>query len=69
MVEENNWEDISNNCSDKRATLRTNTIPPTKYRGGRRNSRNITNSSVKFVKFYMHYVVNPFRTKMSCYST
>jgi hypothetical protein len=25
MVEENNWEDISNNCSDKRATLRTNT--------------------------------------------
>ena len=20
MVEENNWEDISNNCSDKRAT-------------------------------------------------
>ena len=25
MVEENNWEDISNNCSDKRVTLRTNT--------------------------------------------
>jgi hypothetical protein len=24
MVEENNWEDISNNCSDKRAILRTN---------------------------------------------
>jgi len=25
MVEVNNWEDISNNCSDKRVTLRTNT--------------------------------------------
>jgi len=25
MVEENNWEDISNNRSDKRVTLRKNT--------------------------------------------